>query len=112
MSMEQLKEEELTSIEIDLTNGNKLEESFLRMFGFGVKAILNRMFGGASVPVTVKGNASDVSSFARTIGKEKRYMDAMNRYGLDNPKTFKSKSKLTQAINSFERKTGVKWPFK
>ena len=110
--MEHLHEEELTSAEIDLTNGNKLEESFLRMFGFAVKSILSRMFGSSSFPVTVKGNPSDVKSFAKAVGSEKRYMDSMKRYGLDNPKTFKNKAKLDQAINNFQRKTGLKWPFK
>jgi len=110
--MEKLKEEEITPIVIDLTNGDKLDESWLRMMGFGIKAILNRMFGGSSVPVSLKGNKSDIKSFTTAIGKEKRYMDSLKRYGLDNPKTFKNKSKLDKATSAFTRKTGLKWPFK
>ena len=111
--MQKLKEEEeLTPIVIDLTNGNKLDESWLRMLGFGVKSILNAMFGGDSVPVNVVGNRSEVASFTRAIGSEKRYMDSLRQYGLDNPKTFKNKSKLARAVGDFTRKTGLKWPFK
>ena len=109
--MEKLQEEELNSMEFDLSSGNKLEESFLRMFGFAVKSILNRMFGGSALPVSVKGNESDVRAFAKAVGNEKRYLDSIRRFGLDNPKTFSSKTKLDKAINSFEKKTGLKWPF-
>jgi len=110
--MNRIEEEELTPIVIDLTNGNKLDEGFLRMFGFWTKKILNYMFGGSSVPVSVTGNKRDVAAFAKTIGSEKKYMDSLRRYGLDNPKTFKDKSKLQRAVGDFTRKTGLKWPFK
>jgi hypothetical protein len=110
--MQKLKEEELSPIVIDLSSGNKLDESFLRMFGFWTKKILNYMFGGTGVPVTIKGNKRDVESFAKTIGREKKYMDSIRQYGLDNPKTFKNKSKLERATSDFTRKTGLKWPFK
>ena len=110
--MEKLKEEELSSITIDLTNGDKLDESWLRMLGFGVKSIMNAMFGGSSVPVSVKGSRSDVASFTKTVGREKKYMDSIRRFGLDNPKTFRDKSKLKRATSDFTRKTGLKWPFK
>ena len=110
--MEKLKEDELSPIVIDLTNGNKLDEGFLRMFGFWTKKILERMFGGNALPVQIKGNKRDVAAFAKTIGKEKKYMDSIRRFGLDNPKTFKNKSKLERSVSDFTRKTGLKWPFK
>ena len=115
--MKNLNEDELTPAVIDLTNGNKLDESFLRMFGFWTKKILQHMFGGtgSSIDVSkfqVKGNKSDVESFAKAIGSEKKYMDSLRQHGLDNPKTFKDKSKLERATKDFTRKTGLKWPFK
>ena len=110
--MQELEEQEITPIVIDLTNSDKLDESWLRMFGFGVKTILNQMFGGSPVPVSVTGNRSDVTAFAKTIGREKKYMDSIRRFGLDNPKTFKNKSKLKRAVSDFTRRTGLKWPFK
>jgi hypothetical protein len=103
---------ELTPIIIDLSSSDRLDESFLRTMGFGIKAILGRMFGGSAMPVTVKGNSSDVRSFSQAVGREKRYMDSYKRYGLDNPKTYKSKYKLDKSIKDFTRKTGIKWPFK
>jgi len=105
-------ENDLTEIVIDLSQEDVMNESFLRMMGFGIKAILNRMFGGSSVPVTVRGSTDDVKSFARTLGSERRYMDAYQKYGLNNPRTYKSKYKLDRATKDFTRKTGIKWPFK
>jgi len=110
--MEKLKEEELSPVVIDLTNGDKLDESWLRMLGFGVKSIMNAMFGASAVPVSVKGSRSDVASFTKTVGREKKYMDSIRKFGLDNPKTFRNKSKLNRAVSDFTRKTGLKWPFK
>ena len=106
-----MDDKEITEIEIDLS-GDKLNESFLRMFGFGVKAILKRMFGGASVPVSVKGSKGDVGAFAKAIGSEKKYLDNWRRFGLDNPKTYKNKAMSDKAARNFTRKTGIKWPFK
>ena len=111
--MDELKEEELAPIVIDLTNGDKLDESWLRMFGFGVKTILNQMFGRSSaIPVSLKGNRHDIKSFTNAIGKEKKYMDSLNQYGLNNPKTYRNKAHLDKATTAFTRKTGLKWPFK
>ena len=110
--MQDLNEDKIVEIVIDLSPENRLDESWLRMFGFGVKAILNAMFGGSQVPVQIKGNRGDVETFARALGKEKKYMDSLSKYGLDNPQTFKNKSKLDRAVKEFTRKTGLKWPFK
>ena len=80
-------------------------------FGAWVKILLRRMFGNASMPVKIKGSRSEVESFARTLGGEKRYIESASRYGLDDPRTYKNKAKLTKAINNFERETSLKWPF-
>ena len=77
------------------------------MLGFGVKSILGAMFGGDSVPVNVVGSRSDVASFTKTIGREKKYMDSIRKFGLDNPKTFKNKSKLTSAISDVHQKNRI-----
>jgi|TARA_R110002020_G_scaffold90394_6_gene220076 hypothetical protein len=110
--MNKLTEEDISPIVIDLTNKNKLDESWLRMMGFGVKAILNRMFGGVGVPVELKGNKGDIASFTKAVGSEKKYMDSIRQFGLDNPKTFKNKKLLQKATTDFTRKTGIQWPFK
>ena len=46
------------------------------------------------------------------IQNEAKYLKAMKRYGLDKPETLKTKAQLDRAIKSFERETGIKWPFK
>jgi len=110
--VEKLKEEEISPIVIDLAHDDKLDESWLMSLGWGIEKILGMMFGGSTVPVHLKGSKRDVAAFTKTIGKEKRYMDSIRKYGLDNPKTFKNKSKLERATSDFTRKTGLKWPFK
>jgi hypothetical protein len=104
-------QKDLVPITIDLTTDDILNESWLHMFGTGVKTILGAMFGGLSLPVYVKGHKSDVSSFAKTLGSEKRYLEAAAEFGLDDPQTFRSKAQLDSAVKNFERKTGIQWPF-
>ena len=106
--------DELSPIVIDLNKlkENELDESFLAMFGWGVKRLLKAIFGDISIPVNLKGNPSDVKSFLSTLGAEKSYISDFKRYGLDNPRTYRSKSNLTSAVGKFERSTGIKWPFK
>ena len=96
---------------IDLS-AETLDESWLRIFGAGVESILKGMFGGHSVPVTVRGSQSEINSFANTLSHEKRYMDSYQKFGLDNPMTYRSKFKLNKAVRDFERKTNLKWPLR
>ena len=112
--MQFLKEDKLTEIVIDLDKlkENRLDESWLAMFGWHIKTILSRMFGGPSIPASVKGAPSEVAAVAKAIGNEKNYIETARKYGLEDPRTYKNKSKLKKATNSFERVTGIKWPFK
>jgi len=73
---------------------------------------LGAMFGNRVLPLSVKGSRRDVESFASALGGEKSYLDAVKRYGLDHPTTYKNKSKLDNAVKGFERETGLQWPFK
>jgi len=110
-----LQEGMLHSITIDFSEIRRkqkhLDESFLVMFGGWVKWLLEKMFGGGSIPGTIKGSKSEVESFARAMGSEKRYIETAKRYGLDHPTTYKSKAKLSSATKGFEKETGIKWPF-
>ena len=112
---ETLQEGMLHSITIDFSEIRRkqkhLDESFLVMFGGWVKWLLEKMFGGASIPGNIKGSKSEVESFARAMGSEKRYIETAKRYGLDHPTTYKSKAKLSAATKGFEKETGIKWPF-
>jgi hypothetical protein len=91
---------------------HKLDESFLRMFGAWIKYILNSMFGDFDIPVSVTGNPREVEAFGRAVAGEKRYIDSAKRYGLNHATTYKNKAVLDTATKSFERETGLKWPFK
>ena len=106
--------DELTPIVIDLDIAKEkgLDESFLLTFGWAVKKLLKAIFGNTSIPVHLKGNPSDVKSFLGALGAEKRYIQDFKNLGLDNPRTYKSKAALGTATSKFERKTGIKWPFK
>lgn len=106
---------ELQEIVIDLNalKENRLDESWLTMFGWWIKKILKGIFGTAPPPnLKIRGSRRDVESFVDALRGEKEYMQAFRNYGLDNPKTYRRRSELERAVSKFERNTGVKWPFK
>ena len=106
---------DLVPIKIDLTIGNAINESWLAMFGATIQTILRGMFGARSpalVPVNVVGSSSQIKSFEKALGSEAKYLRAMHKYGLNDPKVLKNKAPLEKAIKSFEKETGIIWPFK
>ena len=105
---------DLVPIEINLnpSEADLLSESWLAMMGGAIETILGGMFGGRSVPVKISGTRKQVDSFKSALGNEARYLKAMKRYGLNTPETLRTKAQLDRAIKSFERDTGIKWPFK
>ena len=96
-------------IVIDFT---KIDESFLVSMGARLRLILNALFTGEFLPVAVKGSSSQIDSFIRALGGEKRYLSSLSQYGLDNPKTLKDRYKLNKSVKAFESDTGLVWPFK
>ena len=110
---EQEREREEIVIDLGASRRGELNEIFFRTFGWGVKKLLGMMFGSeAAIPVRIKGNKQEIASFTQAMGKEKKYMKSAAKYGLNNPKTYKSKYELRKAAAKFEKKTGIKWPFK
>ena len=91
---------------------NKIDESFLVSMGAKLRLILNALFTGEYFPVSVRGSSTQIDSFMRALSGEKRYLSSLSQYGLDNPKTLKDKYKLGKSVKSFERDTGLVWPFK
>mgnify|MGYP003627089797 CR=1 FL=1 len=79
--------------------------------GGSIKVLLGMMGMGDNfgVPVKIKGNRQEVNSFMRALKGERRYMDSVKKFGLDDPYTYKNKFKLNKAIEGFERTTGMKW---
>ena len=110
-----MKNDFLKTIEIDLNVANRgeLNEGYLTAMGGQIELLMKMMFGGGpGVPVSVRGTRSELNSFTRALSREKRYMDAFNRYGLGDQRTFGSKYKLDSAVANFEKVTGLKWPLK
>jgi len=85
--------------------GAKLKSTILKMLGF-------KDYSNLFDVSHITGTRSQVDSFTRAVGGEKRYMKAVEKYGLNNPHTYASKSKLNTAVRNFERETGMKWPIK
>tara|TARA_E500000331_G_scaffold356473_1_gene414932 strand:- start:770 stop:1114 length:345 start_codon:yes stop_codon:yes gene_type:complete len=98
-------------IDFDSLRDPELKESFLRAFGFIVKGLLSRMFDGSPARAKVKGTPGELRAFAKALGGERDYLTTLRDYGLDNPRSIRSKSILKGRVSDFERKTGVKWPF-
>jgi len=91
---------------------NKLNEGFIGTFGITLKKLMTKMFGGEKVPIIVKGTTPEIRAFAKALVHEKDYYKVYTKYGLNDPKTYRSKYRLKRAIHDFERKTGMKWPLK
>lgn len=81
-------------------------------FGVTLKQLMQKMFGGERVPILVKGTMKQVKAFARALVHEKDYYKYYKKYGFTDPKTYRSRYRLQQAIRQFERRTGMKWPLK
>ena len=109
--------DELTPIVVNLNapKKEKLNESYLAMFGGAIEMMLQRMFGGTElahdVRYGVKGTPSQIAAFGDALTGEKKYMETFSKYGLSDPKSFRSRHDLERAVANFERETGLKWPF-
>ena len=103
--------DELTTLEINL-EPETIDEGYLSALGGQLQILLQTMFGGGVVPTRIRGTKSAVESFARALGNEKRYIEALTKFGLTDPRTLNNRHKLERAIAGFERQTGIKWPFK
>ena len=115
--MNNLNEDKLQPIVIDFAEmrSKELKEfSYYSMMGSWIKMIIDNMFGTSlsSMGVKVRGTKREVKTFTSAIAKEKKYIQTARDYGLDNPRTYKSKAKLKKAVTAFEKATGLKWPFK
>lgn len=103
--------DQLTTIEINL-EPETIDEGYLSALGGQLQILLQTMFGGGVVPTKIRGSRSSVSSFAKALGNEKNYIEALTKFGLTDPRTLNNRHKLERAIAGFEKQTGIKWPFK
>jgi hypothetical protein len=107
-----MDEEQPTTINLNAHANGQLNESFVKMFGNFVKVAMRYVFGdNIGIPVSVKGTKQQLGDFANVLGREKRYLQAYQKYGLDNPMTHRNRASLNSAIRNFERSTKITWPF-
>ena len=109
-----ISDDELKEVVFDLGAARKgeLNENILYVFAAWIQYLLSKMFKGRRIPVRVRGNRIEVERFTDALVNEKRYMDYIKKYGLDDPMTYKQKSKLDVAIKRFEREAGINWPIR
>ncbi len=94
------------------TEDGTLNENMMKVFGAWIQYLLEKMFKGAKIPVRVRGDKIQVMRFSNALVHEKRYMNAIKKYGLDSPMTYKSRHRLDVAIKRFEKEVGITWPLK
>ena len=115
--MHNINEDQILIPEIDLgaARKNQVDESYLYALGGVIKYIMKRMFvpgGGGPPSFKARGTRSEIDSFLKALGAEKKYLDSFMKLGLDNPKTYSNSRKLAGAARNFEKVTKLKWPFK
>ena len=109
-----LTEDQLKELVFDLGAARKgqLDENILHVFAAWIEYLLSKMYKGRRIPVKVRGNRIEVQRFTDALVNEKRYMDYIKKYGLDDPMTYKQKTKLNIAIRRFEKEAKINWPIK
>ena len=81
------------------------------LFGGWIQYLLKSMFGNLRIPVEITGTQREVESLAKALRSEQGYLNLVSKYGLDDERTYRSKSQLDRASANFEKETGLKWPF-
>jgi hypothetical protein len=111
-------------IKIDLTN-KTLNESWLKMWGWWNKKLLQHIYGndinmvanlneenGDSLEFSIKGEYEDVKAYAMALKAESDYLRAYVEKGKSASETEEAKSKANEVSKAFVEKTGLPWPFK
>jgi len=110
-----MNEEKNDIMEIDLNKMKEemsLDENLSDASGFWMSTLLRSTYGIIDLPFRLTGEKSDIKELVKTLGMEKRYLNVARSYGLDHPRTYKSKATLNRAAKGFTNKTGIPWPFK
>ena len=61
--------------------------------------------------LVISGTDNDIVSFLDALKAEHQYMDTYLKLGMDNEETREAKYLLNDAVEGFERTTGLLWPF-
>jgi hypothetical protein len=91
-----------------------LNEALADAMSWWTSTLLKATYGsrGIELPFRLAGSRDEISALIAAMGLERRYIADAHRYGLDNPVTYKTRSVLQNAIQKFESRTGLPWPFK
>ena len=111
-------------MKIDLTRDPRLlTESWMKAFGAWNKTLLKYIYGKdvntianlneneQELKFVIRGDVQDIKSYANAIMAEKNYLEAYSQFGKDHPMTNKQRGLLQMAVQKFEFKTGIRWPF-
>ncbi len=98
---------------IDLSSKVLQESLFYTEFSNKVHDLLMNMYvAGFDINPTIKGTQAQIESFFNALKREKRYMDAYMKHGLNDSRTMMNRRDLDRAVTGFEGETGLRWPFK
>ena len=83
--MYQLQEEQIEQvIDLGVQRRGDVNESYLVGLGAQLGYALNQLMVGAAGTMKVRGTRSEIDSFTKALGSEKRYLDAYIANGLDD----------------------------
>jgi len=92
---------------------NNLSEEVYTHFSAQVYDALMQLYGaGMGTPMNLIGTNAQIDSFSNALLKEKEYMDAMSKYGVNDSRTLALRPGISSTVTQFERETGLRWPFK
>tara|TARA_R110000824_G_scaffold175520_7_gene354043 strand:+ start:6804 stop:7130 length:327 start_codon:yes stop_codon:yes gene_type:complete len=102
-------------IEINLNHQSAatINESVYSTFSNDVYFLMQSLYNGRApdLKISLSGNQGQIMSFFTALQREKRYMDAFNKHGLNDAQTMSSRYQLEDAVRKFEFETGLRWPF-
>jgi hypothetical protein len=101
----------MKEIKFDLSS-NLNEAMFYNKFSDLVQKALKKYMGFDVPKIKIKGKPADVRAFHDAIKKEAEYMRNYVGLGEDDPDVQRSKAEAKSAIEEFEQRTGLRWPFK
>ena len=94
-------------------NATTLTEDVYSQFSNDVYFLMQSLYAGRApdMRISLNGNQAQITAFFTALNREKKYMDAFNKYGLNDAQTMNSRWQLQDAVRKFEGETGLRWPF-
>ena len=104
---------EKLQIKLNYKTNTCLTEDVYSNFSNDVYFLMQSLYAGRApnMQVALRGNQGQIMAFMTALQREKRYMDAFMKHGLNNAQTMTSRAQLQNAVEKFEFETGLRWPF-